>query len=212
MSTIVPIDRICGICGTKVMLQALGSTNAFGSPDLDLRPPAMQRHTMSMWLEKCPKCGYVASDITKEPCFDKAYLTSEEYVTCDGIDFDSELAKTFYRKALTSLLTDNTKDAYENILYAAWCCDDRKDTENAVTCRRKMDELYDKMPECTKSDVNNIVRHIDILRRSELFDKAIALCEAVSTDNELIALIIKFQKEKCMEKDVATYTVADVRY
>ncbi len=210
MSTIVPVEKTCGNCGARLSFYQLGSTNAFGSPDLDLRPPEMQRSTMRRWLEECPKCGYVSKDISKEPPFDKNYLNSEQYINCDEIKFSSELAKTFYRKALLSLLTPNIRDAYENILHAAWCCDDGNDIETAIICRKKLDKLYDMMQDGRIIDVNSRVRHIDVLRRARMFDKSIEMCDVFSCKNELINSVVKFQKEKCIEKDVRVYTVADV--
>lgn len=37
----------CAVCGKESEQITLASTNTFGSPDLDLRPPEMKRSTMS---------------------------------------------------------------------------------------------------------------------------------------------------------------------
>ncbi len=210
MTTMRLVSKRCGVCYTGIKYFRIGSTCSFGSPDLDLRPAEMQRSTMSNWVHSCPKCGYVAYDISKKPSFDKSYLFSEEYITCGGIEFLSELAKIFYRKALLALKENDIKDAYANILCAAWCCDDCRDKENAILCRKKTDELYEQAPVDFKNNMNNKVRHIDVLRRAMLFDKAIAMCDEVTTDNELFASIIKFEKAKCIEKDTKVYTVESI--
>ena len=56
---------VCAICGDEAEHALLGSTNAFGPYDLDLRPPPMARHTMQFWVQACPTCGYTAADISK---------------------------------------------------------------------------------------------------------------------------------------------------
>lgn len=66
MTTTVPHHSVCGVCGGISEQTGLQSTNAFGSPDLDLRPPEMERSTMCYWVQTCPQCGYCASDIAEK--------------------------------------------------------------------------------------------------------------------------------------------------
>ena len=67
MSTFLQITQICAVCKHKSSATIVASTNAFGAPDLDMRPPEMRRSTMHFWVSTCPKCGYTASDIEKLP-------------------------------------------------------------------------------------------------------------------------------------------------
>ncbi len=211
MSTFFTQKKTCGNCRRRVSLNALGSTNAFGSPDLDLRPPPMQRYTMQTWVEVCPHCGYVGDDIAAKPHFDPSYLTCEAYQACDGIPFSTELAKDFYRNALLLLLKSDLRGAYQNLHYTAWCCDDSRDTENAIACRRRMDELYAKLPSASQEDPSSVIRHIDVLRRAKLFDKAISLCDAFVSDDAFLHSLVEFERKKAHEADVAVYTVADAK-
>ena len=57
MSTMCDFPRICAVCGAMHEYRILTSTNAFGSPDLDLRPPMMKRGTMHLWVQECPSCS-----------------------------------------------------------------------------------------------------------------------------------------------------------
>ncbi len=197
----------CGNCRSKVEITKLLSTNAFGSPDLDMRPPEMQRSTMKTWVEECPKCKYVALDISKRPKFDTDYLKSERYLKCDGIEFKNNLSISFYRKAIIEMLTDDMTGAYCDVLCAVWACDDCNDLENAVKCRTYMDSIYSELPKEKREDISFMVRHIDVLRRAGLFDKAVELCNNVSCEEKLIVDIVRFQKEKALQKDCDAYTV-----
>ena len=68
----------CGNCGATSEHTVLMRTNAFGSPDIDLRPPAMQRWIMDTCLQFCPACEYCAPDLSQPPA-DPAVLRSEAY-------------------------------------------------------------------------------------------------------------------------------------
>lgn len=47
MTRIVPSKCKCAVCGAKSRYNVIASTNTFGGgPDLDLRPPEMERSTM----------------------------------------------------------------------------------------------------------------------------------------------------------------------
>ena len=58
MTIIKDIETECSVCGETTEQPVLMSTNSWGYPDLDLRPPEMQRSTMHVWIQECPHCGY----------------------------------------------------------------------------------------------------------------------------------------------------------
>jgi len=47
MTTLFMTSVDCAVCQSKQEITQIGSTNAFGSMDLDMRPPPMQRDTLS---------------------------------------------------------------------------------------------------------------------------------------------------------------------
>ena len=98
MTIIRDIETECSVCGETTEQPVLMSTNSWGYPDLDLRPPEMQRATMHVWIQECPHCGYVAGDLSDELEISKDYLKCEEYKTCEGNDFKSDLAGRFYKR------------------------------------------------------------------------------------------------------------------
>ena len=58
MTTLFDSLKECGCCGNTISVTAVGSTNAFGSPDLDLRPPEMKRSALLKSIQYCGHCGY----------------------------------------------------------------------------------------------------------------------------------------------------------
>ena len=127
-------DR-CSVCGAEHTYVVLGSTNQFGSPDLDLRPPQMARSTMGLWVHKCPECGYVSCMVSDPTTVTREFLESEEYRTCGGIGFSSYLAARFYKDYLICLEEKKIREAFLAVLHAAWECDDEGDDMNAARCR-----------------------------------------------------------------------------
>jgi hypothetical protein len=79
MTTYAEETVVCGACGHAFTHGALNSTNAFGSPDLDPRPPEMQRSTMHAWIHRCPSCGYCSEDASKFDDKLQPLLQSHEY-------------------------------------------------------------------------------------------------------------------------------------
>ena len=137
MSTFYVAEYKCAVCGETHEFRVIGSTNTFGgAPDLDLRPPEMPRSTMGCWVQECPSCGYVSSSVDEDTTINAEFLKTPEYLSCDGIDFKSELAARFYKYYEISLHDGRLRDAFFAILHAAWSSDDYQDDANAAHCRR----------------------------------------------------------------------------
>ena len=208
MSQVMPEMIRCAVCGAKSEQLSLISTNAFGSPDLDLRPPEMERSTMEYWAQKCSRCGYVADRLDTAPRIHLPFLKKDEYKKCLGLTFKSELAKTFFQQYLIQLAEKDAQKAFYAVLHAAWACDDEEDEENAVLCRKyalaEMDELLKK-----GEDETLLIQRADLLRRAGLFEKVIEDYEGCTCSEELLTRIAHFQVKRAYEGDISCYTVED---
>ena len=207
MSTYMRANYICGICGHTFESNTIMSTNSFGSPDLDLRPPEMQRSTMPLWVKKCPNCGYVHSEIEKDGKTHANYIKSKSYITCENNMFKNDLASEFYQYALIELQDNNLEEAYNAFLHAAWACDDSNDKENAVICRSKAIALFERTSMITKEEF--ILRQVDLLRRARKFDDAILLVSKTRFKDSLLKKIASFQHTLCQHKDDDCFCVKD---
>ena len=195
----------CSICGKKSEFFVMMSTSSFGSPDLDLRPPELQRSTMCYWIQECPECGYVAADISEKakPEITREWLESDEYTSCYGIKFESDLATRFFKHCINSLRVEDFEEAFYAVLHAAWACDDEFDFDNAKKCREIAIRLTSKI----ELDENLSVMKADLLRRSGNFDRLIKEYSSVKYSNEDLNQIIEFELKKAHEKDDNCYTV-----
>lgn len=210
MSRPIDVKKRCYVCGKISEQTVLASTNQFGAPDLDLRPPEMARNTMWWWLEKCPYCGYVANDLSKQTTITKEWLKNNQYSSCDNRNFTCTLAETFYKHYLINVANNNSKSAFYAVLHTAWVCDDADDVDNAIHCRKKA------LEELSKFVVNNdeketfLLMRADLLRRTGQFELLIKEYDGKVFSEELLNKIASFQVEKAKEQDTACYTVKDI--
>ena len=207
MSTFRLTKNKCGLCGHVFESRTLTSTNAFGSPDLDLRPPQMKRATMPMWIDKCPNCGYVHAKIEENGKQHKSYIKSKDYIMCEGAKLSSSLARDFYKFGLILLKEDDRLEGYNAFLHAAWASDDADDTTGAALCRNKAISLYDG--KLFKKNKNLALRHIDLLRRAGRFTDAINFCNSITFEDELMQKVANFQLKLSSFKNGGCYRVAD---
>lgn len=209
MSTFRKIEITCSVCGEKSSFNVLMSTNSFGSPDLDLRPPEMQRSTMWLWVQKCPHCNYVNANISSKTSLPKEYFSSLEYLGCESLSMPNELADKFYKLYMIKRDSGNYDDAYSALLRCAWVCDDSRKKELSCLMREKMVKIYDKLSKKVKENENSVTQFADVLRRCGMFDTVIEKFADYEAKDEVIGKVIKFQVELAKNKDDKVYTVRD---
>jgi len=210
MTIITKFEKKCSVCGRTSLQPVLGSTNTWGYPDIDLRPPEMQRSTIDIWLVECPHCGYVASNIENELEVPADILKTDEYLTCEGKNFKSKLSERFYKHYLISKEEKDYNSEFLSLLHCAWTCDDNDD-ELAVEIRKMaLKSMYKIEPQ--EDDEKNALKLIeaDLLRRSLQFDEVIRKFKDVILEDKTQNDIISFQIELSMNKDSACHTVEEV--
>ena len=209
MSTMREISVSCAVCKKESRQIVMTSTNQLGSPDLDLRPAPMARDTMGWWVAECPHCGYVAASLDRGKTIPREWLESEEYKSCNGTRFASRLAARFYKQYYLASLMGDVGEAYSAALHAAWACDDAKDKENAVLCRKLALVKIDKLLEGKRTKEDLWIVRADVLRRMGAFEQLIDEYKDKHFSKELLEQIIAFELRKAREGDAACYTVSD---
>lgn len=210
MTIINQFEKRCSVCGKTSMQPVLSSTNSWGYPDLDLRPAPMKRDTMNTWLMECPHCGYVAIRLENELKVSPNLLKSDEYLTCGGHDFKSDLSKRFYRHYLISKAKKDYRSMFFSLLHCAWTCDDADD-RLAVEIRKKAADSIDLFEADGDEKDNLKIMKADLFRRSLQFDRVADEFNDFRSDDDLLNSIIRFQIERALMKDSACYTVGYVK-
>jgi len=207
----------CGVCGAEVEVAILVSTNQFGHPDLDCRPPPMARGTMGFWVQECSACGYCAADITK--------ATPEEQAICRGRPFqefrsslgkDPRLARSFMTAAFVASQNGDHIGALNLNLFAAWVYDDLHAEKSAggqrmvaAECLTAAHSVGSRRFDDAGSDEALLV---DMLRRAGEFERASEVCrEALSQScNDNVRQVLEYEMFLCEREDSARHTMGDV--
>jgi hypothetical protein len=215
MTRIYSIECICAVCGTSFAYSKLMSTNAFGYPDLDGRPPEMERSTMHLWLQYCQNCGYINRTIDELRPNAHAVMNSQEYrniLTNEKYPF---LARLFLCDAL--FYPDDHLQAGNQILCAAWVCDDQGNHELAKELRNQVANRLLTLQPFTggqAGDINTGMMLVDILRRGERLGDAMDLVNSLLADpgvqtNENTVKILEYQARLCQNQDTSCHTIRE---
>ncbi len=212
MTTFFSEQVQCAVCGATAELQVLGSTNAIGSPDLDLRPPQMQRSTMNTWVQRCPECGFCNGRIDTASPGAAELVESAQYRAQLSDSRLPELANRFLCAAMVAASTDN-RSAARAKLHAAWVCDDNGLDDAARECRRAaVDLLADAAP---MNDTEQVTIEgavvVDMLRRIGDFPGAAERCARLQdkTRDENLLAVLRFQSDLISAQDAACHRVEE---
>ena len=212
MTTFLNENTRCAMCGQSSEHTSIGSTNSMGSPDLDLRPPPMKRHTMSVWIQECPHCHHIAPNISSI-AGSKTDFDSADYKAILADEQFPELARRFL--AYAYLVTKSSPDtAGRALLHAAWVCDDAYLKEAAATCRIEATTCFlrDRPLEDSEAGATKALVVIDALRRAGRFEQAESECNVLSSYANAVGLlrnVLEYQRRLIARRDDAAHTVAE---
>ncbi|MFH1147949.1 MAG: tetratricopeptide repeat protein [Pseudomonadota bacterium] len=205
----------CSICGTEAEYLGISSTYTFGSPDLDTRPPKMQRSTIIAWVQRCPKCGYCASDVSTARPEAQAVVIGQEYKDQLNDPTYPKLAASFLCKAILDREFKDFAAATWALIHAAWACDDSDQTEEAMACRQKAADMLviaeEHGQQVADQDGASTAMLVDLLRRSGQLEQARITIAArrSSITADIIALILDFQTGLLDRNDISCHTIDD---
>ena len=217
MTTIFSDVVTCVVCGREVEVTMIGSTNQFGSPDLDFRPPEMMRSTMGCWLHECPGCGYCAE------CLDEADAKTVAIVKGDAFqsfrsgaaDF-AQPAKKFHFAAFIASEAGNLIEAFHHTLHEAWSHDDEGDSVRANAARLNAVDLLNHAQREGKhlfeEDGAADAVAAELLRRAGEFERAASICKIALSGhcNEVVQRLLAIQFDLCKMEDTAGHTIDEV--
>ncbi len=214
MTIVVEEKKLCGLCNSENKFRCIATTNAFGSKDLDTRPPEMQRSTMFTWVQRCSKCGYCASNVSKSRPGFEAVVNAEEYRKQLNDQAFPELANSFLCKAIIDRETNDYAGATWALIHAAWVCDDAHRPNEAAVCRHKAATMLvtaeDHGQQVGSRSGASTAILVDLLRRSGRTDDArrvIAERRAGITD-DIITRVLDFQSNLIEKGDTSCYTIS----
>lgn len=212
MTTYFSQNVTCANCHKNSTHHVLGSTNTFGSPDLDLRPPQMKRSTMGAWLQHCPHCGYVSYDLSIR-VGDLSIVSGSAYQDVLNDRRFPELARWFLAWALLTA-TNGPEDTAFARLRAAWVCDDSGQASLAVECRCLAAESFATLKPFEDSEKGITIGavFVDVLRRAGNFTQAIQECETLLAYRNSVGIlrqVLEYQQRLTTLEDTASHTIEE---
>jgi len=225
MTTIFPQRANCIICNAENEIFNLGSTNSFGSPDLDYRPAGMARYTLMYEVQTCINCGFSApniSDYFKEflsqnkneqiEQFDriKEIITSREYKDLLNNEFFPDFSNSFLAASFIFEKLEKYNPAFNMAIKSAWIADDNGNINAAEYFREKALTLLDKTTNDFIDQSEKILLKIDLLRRTAKFEEARRLMDKVIIElksDEKANQIVSYQMKLVSRKDTAAHRI-----
>jgi len=203
----------CRICSKKSEHDIIVSTNTFGSLDLDTRPPAHMRYTINTWVQRCPHCGYCASNIEKVSKAVDSRINSQKYQYQLGSSKYPELASSFLCKAMLENVNGDLAQSTWTTIHAAWACDDSRDDQSAKQCRIQAVNLI-REAELSGQTISDepgadLAITVDLLRRAGHFNEALKMIEHKQgeIEDEMIRNILEFQKDLISRYDTSCHAI-----
>lgn len=218
MTTFSQVSFTCACCGSPSEGVVLSSTNAFGSMDLDMRPPPMQRDTLAQQIHQCSECGYCSPDLEDAEGIDPAVVHGRDYQSISTNLGYPPLARRFLAYAHLAAVAGDHRSTAWAMLRAAWVCDDTgaEYVDQSVTCRNRVSEalhgLHAQRETFTNDQQTDGILRLDVLRRAGRFDEAIAEASRLQATQlpDILDKIAAFQILQARNRNVDCYTVSDV--
>jgi len=207
MTQIFSREIQCAICGHPSAHDVVISMHVTGWPDMDGRHSGMEGKIFALSNQRCPSCGYCASDISKASVNAKEIIKSQAY--CEQLenpDF-SPLANSFLCQSMIFEKDGDFSSAGWASLKAAWACDDRNHHDGAKKCRLRAVEMFKRTMDSGEKFSghfdNEDVILTDLLRRAERFEEALAVCEEGLAKNldEQFRKFLEFEKALIEKED-----------
>ena len=215
MTTLYQEEVRCAVCDEVNTFTDIGSTNAFGSHDLDTRPPEMQRSTIYTWVQRCPACGYCARRLDEAPSKAKTVVESNEYRQQLASADYPDLANAFLCLGLVAENARAIQEAAWASIHAAWACDDAANPEAAARCRlqavgfiRRLHEQNLTLAEQPGADQAMLT---DLLRRAGCWEEALDVVDQsiAGIDNELIRSVLRYEKALIVRGDLEVHRIEE---
>lgn len=225
MTTLYPQVVSCIICGAENDFFNLGSTNSFGSPDLDFRPAGMARYILIYEVQTCINCGFSAPVISED--FKeflskkqdekreqlqkiKEIIVSEEYKEILKNEFFPDFSNSFLAASFIQEKLGNFDSAFHLAMKAAWIADDNNNINAAEYSRIEALKLLDKTTEGFIAGPTKLLLKIELLRRVSKFEEADELVTQALIElqsDEKAMQIISFQHELIIKRDAAAHKI-----
>jgi hypothetical protein len=205
----------CALCGCINHVRQPTGLNAFGSADLDTRPPPALRSTLPLGVQCCVSCGYCAADLGVRLPGADTMVADDDYRDLLDDPALPDKAAEFLCRARIEAAAGLLVEPFWATLSAAWVADDAQDEAAAETCRRlalaalRMARAVGRRL-AEQPGVDTAIE-VDLLRRAGEFaqaDRCIRTALAGPLP-DVIAQVLRFQRDLVAERDRGAHLLSE---
>jgi len=219
----------CAKCGTESSFRRPSIETDLSWHYLDARPQDdIFNDFEELLLRQCPSCKYFGEDIAQDVNNLNEIVNKFNYKEQINNKLFPNKANLFLCNSLTHENKYKFEKAAFSALFAAWICDSQSLLIQAKNCRLRAIEMlnmenamiYKSKDEMLESILEYIFHErpiykalilIDLYRRTEQFEKSLALCDSylrfqTELNNEII---LNYQKYLNENQDIGCYTFDD---
>jgi hypothetical protein len=219
MTNTFPVESECSLCGARSEQHLIAGVTTQGLPDLDTRPAEPVRATIFYWVQRCPNCGYCATDISLEYPLADQTVHSEAYEKILRKRLMPEKARQFLAWGLIQELNEESGGAGWAAVHAAWVCDDADEkAPSALECRKLALERFARqrarqghITGFEDPGVEELVLS-DLSRRTGQFASALRWVEAglERKPSLMVARALRTERELAQSKDLVAHSVEEL--
>lgn len=212
----------CAVCGAENERCIMTSTTTFGGPDLDFRPPMVEREALWMNVTVCSECGFAAQDLSVSQENAAELVRGVDYQNILKPQGKAALRGAFGAAAYLAGQAGRFSEAGWLYVYAAWASDDQQADPDAIACRESAIEQFGqaqniKQQFCGDAEAEMLLL-IDLNRRSRHFFDAQRQChdclgggisDGVRRLIEYEALLITKKDDQCHAMSECSQQEAD---
>lgn len=169
-------------------------------------------------LMECPKCDYVAKDITASLGLDASILQSEDYFLGDEVGYESPGEQKFARFALLCSLRGEHYEAGTAYLYAAKISGGEYETNLSKSHKpnyyrqEAVKELLKVSPAQREEREQVQLMILDGLRRLGRFIEGLKYASSLEIETEEYQMRFQFEQKLLKVKDKHYYTLRDMEH
>ena len=211
-----PTVVVCAVCGTPTRVLLPERSVAFGSPDLDTRPPGGARRTgLARLVQRCTGCGLGARDLSAPPDDARDGIADPEYrEVLDDASLPAK-AREFLCSARLAWAAGRVDDGFWDTLSAAWTSDDAQAADAADRCRGfalaalRLARASGR-PVGDHDGIDDVIE-ADLLRRTGAFGDA-ERCIRRALDrrhDDVVEQVLRFERDLVGQQDRGVHRVSE---
>ena len=176
----------------------------------------MVKWNISIFMQRCPSCGYCSTDISVASASASNCVKSKSYRKQLNNPEYPELANSYLCLSLIQKKADVLSEAGWSCVDAAWACDDAGSDTAAIKCRKRAVTLLQTARErgqkFGQEPGTEDALLADLLRRSHQFKEALAACDRglKKMPKGIIMDILRYQRVLIARRDTICHKLTEV--